>query len=126
MPSALVTELFADDGRLAKGNSAVIGGDIALGEDLEAVVAESPEAARKQERVLEAATAEADAVELEIRTHAPADRGDDGDERVVKAGCHEGLRAVGFDVSDDLANHGAQVDFDWRGAGEDEVTGICG
>ena len=52
-----LAELLAGYSCLTEGDSAVVGGDFELGEDFEAFVAQGLEAACKQKRVLEAATA---------------------------------------------------------------------
>lgn len=107
-----MAETFARDSGLAEGDASVVGRDLAMGEDFKAVVAQGFEAAGEQKRVLEAAAAEAYAVELELGAHAAANRKDDGDHSAVKAGCDAGVQLAGLNAGDDLADHGTKVDFD--------------
>ena len=60
----MLAQLFAGNGGLAEGDAAVVSGDFAMSEDLKTVAAQRVEAAFEQKRILEATTAEADAVEL--------------------------------------------------------------
>lgn len=71
---------------------------------------------------MKAPAAEADAVEMQIGAHAAANFDNGGDERVVEAGSDVGLRLSGFESSDDLVNHGAEVDFVGRSGREGEVV----
>lgn len=124
-----MTELFTGDRGLAEGDSAIVGGNFAVYEDFEAIAAEGFDASSEEERVLEAASAEADAVELEFGAHAAADFGDDGDEGGMEARGDTGRLLAGFEAGNDLADHGAQVDVDGGGAGEGKVIRIfcdCG
>ena len=122
VPGGFVAELFAGDGGLAEGNAAVVGWDFAVGEDCEAFAAQGFDAACKKKRILKASAAEADAVEMQIGSHAAADFHDGSNERVVEAGGDVGLRLPGFESGDHLVNHGAEVDFGGRRASECEVV----
>ena len=109
---------------MAEGDAAIVSGDFAVGEDFEAFAAQGFEAACEQKRILKASAAEADAVELQICAHAATNFNNGGDERVMEAGGNVGLRLAGFESGDDLVNHGAEVDFGGRSAGESEVVGV--
>ena len=122
--SVFKTELFAGDGGLTEGDAAVVGGDLAVAENFEAFGVQGFEAALKQNRVLEAAAAEADAIELKFRTHTAADFRDDGDERAVKTRCDAGRRCVDLKLGDDLVNHGAQIDVGGGSGRDSEVVRV--
>jgi len=122
-----VAELFAGDGGLAEGDASVVGGDFAVGEDLETFSAQGFDAACEQQRILKAPAAKANAVEVEVGAHAAAHFNNGGDERVVEAGSDVRLRLAGFEASDHLVDHRAEVDVGGRRAGESEVIRVrCG
>lgn len=117
-----MAELLAGDRGLAEGDAAVVGGDFAMGEYFEAFAAQRFEAASEQERVLEASATQADAVKREVGAHAAANFNNGGDERLVESGGDGGLCLAGFESSDNLVNHGAEVDFGGRSTSEREVV----
>jgi len=78
----------------------------------------------RQQRILKAPAAEADAVEVEVGAHAAAHFNNGGDERVVEAGSDVGLRLAGFEAGDHSVDHRAEVDVGRRGARESEVVGV--
>lgn len=96
-----------------------------MGEDVKAVSAQSLDGAFEENRILEASAAEADPTELQFVAHVAANRGDDSDESAVEAGSDTGLQLAGIDVSDDLPDHGTEVNVDRAGTGEGEVIGSC-